>query len=284
MLKMDVGRIQMWLSAGLWCCVVSIGCSESGAYMDYSELPAADSVSEKIQATPANAAASSPDGIPASTDQTNNQTTEAGVVPAKAVGSPEDSGNVTHAANSVTDDGTPSTTPPIVPPQPTLPDEDLTPVEAQYPELDENRKITLLVPEKRFRSEDNGKAIRVSYDDIDLLKVLNMHPVPTNAVDHFPDWLKKLDGQRIRIRGFMYPGFKSSGLTKFILTRDTGACCFGPDPLIYFLIPVKLADSETTDYIHMKPFDVEGIFRIDPEVEEGELFQLYRIENARLVD
>ena len=51
----------------------------------------------------------------------------------------------------------------------------------------------------------------MSYDDIDLLKVLNMDPVPANAATKMPAWLKGLDGRRIRIRGFMYPTVSADG-------------------------------------------------------------------------
>lgn len=142
------------------------------------------------------------------------------------------------------------------------------------------REIKLLVPEKRFKKEGAAGSLRVSYDDIDLLKVLNMEPVPPNAVEYFPDWLKQLDGQRIRLRGFMFPTFLAEGITSFGLARDNGICCFVKEPKIYDMIQVSLADGVTTDYIDNRPFDVEGIFRIDPDADDEELFQLYRIEDA----
>jgi len=145
----------------------------------------------------------------------------------------------------------------------------------------EPREIRVLIAEKRFRDE-NG-ALRVSYDDVDLLKVLNMEPVPADAADYFPAWLKDLDGQRIRIRGFMYPTFEATGLTRFTLARDNGICCFVRQPLIYDVIGVDLADGVTTDYIDNKPFDVEGVFRIQPEADDTELYQLYRITDAKVV-
>lgn len=146
----------------------------------------------------------------------------------------------------------------------------------------EPREIELLIPKKRFRKEGDS-AVRVSYDDIDLLKVLNMEPVPVDAVNYFPAWLKELDGQRIRIRGFMYPTFEATGLTSFALARDNGICCFVRQPLIYDLIGVDMADGHTTDYIDNKPFDVEGVFQIVPEADDTELYQLYRISDAKVL-
>ena len=50
------------------------------------------------------------------------------------------------------------------------------------------RKVQLLVPSRTFRTEGPEGACRVSYDDIDLLKVLNMDPVPANAATMMPAW------------------------------------------------------------------------------------------------
>ena len=147
----------------------------------------------------------------------------------------------------------------------------------------EVRQVQLLVPQKRFRRERPSEAVRVSYDDIDLLKVLNMEPVPPNAVEHFPEWLKSLDGKLVRIRGFMYPTFVATGLTEFALARDNGICCFVRQPKIYDIMSVQLAEGETTDYIANRPFDVEGVFRIDPDADQPELSRLYRIEQAKVL-
>jgi hypothetical protein len=147
----------------------------------------------------------------------------------------------------------------------------------------EPRKIEVLVAERHFRKERRTDAVRVTYDDIDLLKVLNMEPVPADAVEYFPEWLKSLNGKPVRIRGFMYPTFQANGLSRFTLARDNGICCFVRQPKIYDIIGVELADGITTDFIEGRPFDVEGIFHIDPLADEQDLFRLYRIDNARVL-
>ncbi|MCA9040799.1 MAG: hypothetical protein KDA65_10660 [Planctomycetaceae bacterium] len=94
------------------------------------------------------------------------------------------------------------------------------PVKAPRPEVVTLRKIELLVKEKNFKPVGKEKALQVNYDDIDLLKVLNMEPVPIDAAEHFPDWLSELDGKLIRIRGFMYPPLTETDIEKFMLARD----------------------------------------------------------------
>jgi hypothetical protein len=146
------------------------------------------------------------------------------------------------------------------------------------------RTIELLVPEREFKPEGKPAGLRVSYDDLDLLKVLNMEPVPDNAPEHFPDWLKSLDGQQIRIRGFMYPTFESTGIERFVLARDNQICCFGRDPKVYDLIAVELKPGKTTDYIPNRPFDVVGRFRIEMLAEGGKPLGLYWLEDAQVSD
>jgi hypothetical protein len=144
----------------------------------------------------------------------------------------------------------------------------------------------LLVPERTFRLDGRPRALRVTYDDLDLLRILNLgDPLPPDDVvlDLFPDWLTELDGKTIRLRGFMYPSFEQE-LSRFILTRDTGACCFGPNPKVYYLIGVTLKEGTTVRYIGDRPFDVVGTFHIQPVYRDGQWYQLYRITDAVVVE
>jgi hypothetical protein len=148
---------------------------------------------------------------------------------------------------------------------------------------DRPREIKLLVPEKKFARIDGGKSLRVTYDDIDLLKILNMDPVPADCVDHFPEWLKALDGQQIRIKGFMIPQTREDGITGFEMARDTQLCCFGRAPKPYDVFPVFLKPGTSVKYIHMRPFDVVGRFAIRPFAYKGKIEDLYEIEDAEVI-
>jgi hypothetical protein len=145
----------------------------------------------------------------------------------------------------------------------------------------DSRKVQVLVPNKTFRNE--GESLRVSYDDIDLLKVLNMDPVAPDAQNYMPAWLKSLDGRRIRIRGFMYPTFQQTGVHAFGLARDNQICCFGRNPKIYDVFDVVLKEGTTTNYIPNRPFDVVGVFHIRPEAEAGKLYRLYEMDDAAVI-
>ncbi|OYW20817.1 MAG: hypothetical protein B7Z55_06775 [Planctomycetales bacterium 12-60-4] len=145
------------------------------------------------------------------------------------------------------------------------------------------RGIELLIASREFREEGPQQALRVSYDDLDLLKILNMEPVPADAARHFPPWLADLNGKPVRIRGFMYPTFESSGIESFVLARDNQICCFGRDPKVYDLIQVSMKSGTSTDYIPNRPFDVVGTFRIDMLADGGKPLGLYWLDDARVL-
>jgi hypothetical protein len=146
-----------------------------------------------------------------------------------------------------------------------------------------SRKVELLIKEREFRPEGPQGPLRITYEDLDLLKILNMDPVTSDAADYFPAWLKGLDGQRVRVRGFMIPTFESTGLERFVLARDAGLCCFGANPKVYDLISVELKPDKPTDYIHLRPFDVVGTFKIDLISEGDKPLGLYWIENGEVL-
>ena len=146
------------------------------------------------------------------------------------------------------------------------------------------RKVKLLIPDKTFDLVSPNDSLRVGFDDLDLLKVLNMEPVTPNAPELFPDWLKELDGKQVRIRGYMRPAFQEEGITHFLLVRDTEICCFRKQPKVYDMIPVFLKSGVSTRYMNLLPFDVVGTFQIKPWVtKKGELKELYIMKDAMIM-
>ncbi len=155
--------------------------------------------------------------------------------------------------------------------QATTPAEPEKPAEA-VPQTEEPVKV--LIPEKEFAVVGPDNALRVNFDDIDLEKVLDVKTISKDVPKHFPDWLKALDGKRVRIRGYMRPAFQESDIRIFTLCRDTSACCFGPNPKVCYLIDTMMRKGNTTDYIENRPFEVVGVFHIGMSVTPGELFTI----------
>ena len=83
--------------------------------------------------------------------------------------------------------------------------------------------------------------------------------------DYKPEMLtpeiKALDGKNVRIRGFMFPSFKPTGLTEWVLVRDNLQCCFGGNAILYDCIIVDMKPGKSTDYT-TRPVAVEGTLTI----------------------
>jgi len=73
--------------------------------------------------------------------------------------------------------------------------------------------------------------------------------------------IKALDNHNVRIRGFMFPSFKPTGLTEWVLVRDNLQCCFGGNAILYDCIIVDMKPGKSTDYT-TRAVAVEGTFTI----------------------
>ncbi|MDZ4820455.1 MAG: DUF3299 domain-containing protein [Planctomycetota bacterium] len=104
--------------------------------------------------------------------------------------------------------------------------------------------------------------------------------------------IEKLDGQRVKLRGYMLPSTIQSGIEHFILVRDNLECCFGPGAALFDSTVVLMADGETTE-LSLSPIAVEGTFRIHevsnpyfgrPEIpgrpKENSHMSIFRLEDA----
>ena len=70
-----------------------------------------------------------------------------------------------------------------------------------------------------------------------------------------------LDGQLIKIRGYILPSFQQKGITRFVLVRDNMECCFGPGAALYDCIVVEMESGKSTSFT-VRPITVEGIFTV----------------------
>ena len=89
-------------------------------------------------------------------------------------------------------------------------------------------------------------------------------------------------GGKVKIRGYIRPNFKQSGLTKFIFVRDNKECCFGPQAAIFDNILVRLEKGESTNYT-VRPITLEGDFVLKEYYgDNGKVWSLYRMYNAEV--
>lgn len=98
--------------------------------------------------------------------------------------------------------------------------------------------------------------------------------------DVLTEAIKALDGKRIKIRGYIRPSFKQTGIEKFILVRDNQECCFGPGAMLYDCMIVSLNKDAATEFT-TRPITVEGEFYLKEfEGPDGKLWAIFRLRKA----
>lgn len=96
---------------------------------------------------------------------------------------------------------------------------------------------------------------------------------------------KKIEGYHgttVRIRGYIQPGTKQSGLTRFIFVRDNQECCFGAQAAIYDNILVKLNPAKPANFT-VRPITIEGKFALKEYIGPNrKVWSLYRMYDAEV--
>ncbi|WP_110766470.1 DUF3299 domain-containing protein [Planctopirus hydrillae] len=63
-----------------------------------------------------------------------------------------------------------------------------------------------------------------------------------------PEAVQKLQNQPIFIKGYMYPSKQTAGITKFLLCKDSGDCCFGGAPKPTDMILISIPKEKAVDF------------------------------------
>ena len=82
------------------------------------------------------------------------------------------------------------------------------------------------------------------------------------SIEPIPDTAVNLDGQRIFIKGYVYPGDQRRDLRQFVLVPDMGTCCFGGNPALTDMVEVTLKDPLRVDFSYRKR-RLGGILHVD---------------------
>jgi hypothetical protein len=95
------------------------------------------------------------------------------------------------------------------------------------------------------------------------LSYADLQPDPEVAGQVFPPEVEQLDGQRVFVKGFVFPGKQTTGIKTFVLCRDNGDCCFGGQPKLTDRIQVTLKGPLSLDY-STRMRRVAGTFHVAP--------------------
>jgi hypothetical protein len=96
---------------------------------------------------------------------------------------------------------------------------------------------------------------RISYEEL--------QPVAGTRPDAIPASALALEGKRVFIKGYVYPGREMEGIKTFLLVRDQGDCCFGGNPKITDRIQVTLVDPLRLAY-KSRLHKLAGVFHVRP--------------------
>jgi len=89
--------------------------------------------------------------------------------------------------------------------------------------------------------------------------------------------IEALDGQRVRIRGYILPTPQKHGIQQFVLVRDNQECCFGPGAALYDCILVEMKKGKTADFT-IRPIAVEGTFNVRVTEFGGKQLAIYQMD------
>jgi hypothetical protein len=123
-----------------------------------------------------------------------------------------------------------------------------------------------------------GEPLDLSFDDLkfDIEKGADFKP------SMLTDEIKKLDGQTIRIRGFILPAFKQTGIKRFVLVRDNQECCFGPKAALYDCVKVQMAAGETVEYT-VRPVAVVGTMQLKEYLgPDKKVWAIFHLNDTRM--
>jgi hypothetical protein len=75
---------------------------------------------------------------------------------------------------------------------------------------------------------------RISFADLQPVREVPQLPVSPKALE--------LNGQKVFLKGYLYPDGQQSNIKRFILIPDLGTCCFGGQPKLTDMVEVTLRD------------------------------------------
>jgi hypothetical protein len=109
----------------------------------------------------------------------------------------------------------------------------------------------------------------------------NDHSALAAVNAQIPELVRKLDGQKVLVRGFMLP-MKMDGTltTEFLLVANSMLCCYGVVPPMNQWITVKMTKGGLKPQQDV-PLEIFGTFRVEPRIENGALSAIYHLEGTK---
>jgi hypothetical protein len=94
---------------------------------------------------------------------------------------------------------------------------------------------------------------------------------------NIPDDVKKLNGSKIRVSGFMIPLDQADNISHFSLVPSLFACCFGQPPQIQHQIVVHTPKGKAVGY-YPDEIVCEGTLKVDEKKDDGYIVSVFEMD------
>lgn len=144
--------------------------------------------------------------------------------------------------------------------------EDLRAMRGQQQMLDAERRLTQMIKSGKLKNIDQ----MLSFEEISSWPY-------EDGLKGLPKTVKKLDGRKIMMTGFMLPIDQVENIKEFLLVQSLWSCCYGQPPDINGIVRVIMKGKSTTDY-QFDPIKIIGDFKVEAAIEDGycvDIFQLH---------
>ena len=128
-------------------------------------------------------------------------------------------------------------------------------------------------PEKRKKhvAPAAGQTLALS------MKELGNFEYDADKGGNIPDDVKKLNGSKIRVQGFMIPLDQADNISHFSLVPSLFACCFGQPPQIQHQIVVHTPKGKAVGY-YPDEIICEGTLKVDEKKDDGYIVSVFEMD------
>ncbi len=134
--------------------------------------------------------------------------------------------------------------------------------------------VLILVTTVKSQQPDKNRLKDISFDTIKF----DIEKGAPFKRDMLTREIVALEGQLVRIRGYMLPSFQQSGIKKFVLVRDNMECCYGPGAALYDCVIIEMQGSASAEFT-VRPMAVEGVFKVSEfKGPDGKHLAIYHID------
>ncbi|MAT12005.1 MAG: hypothetical protein CMM02_13475 [Rhodopirellula sp.] len=134
--------------------------------------------------------------------------------------------------------------------------------------------VLILVTTVKSQQPDKNRLKDISFDTIKF----DIEKGAPFKRDMLTREIVALEGQLVRIRGYMLPSFQQSGIKKFVLVRDNMECCYGPGAALYDCVIIEMQGTASAEFT-VRPMAVEGVFKVSEfKGPDGKHLAIYHID------